>query len=93
MLAMDEFMRDHPYLTFFLGVAAIHGVVTIIRGRESIVVPPELFGVHPAAPPMPQAPYHPAAPRATYPAHLTGAPPPGGDYSFTRRPGYNNKDY
>lgn len=22
-----------------------------------------------------------------------GAPPPGGDYSFTRRPGYNGKDY
>lgn len=25
--------------------------------------------------------------------HHVGAPPPGGDYSFTRRPGYNSKDY
>lgn len=26
--------------------------------------------------------------------HYVGAPtPPGGDYSFTRRPGYNRKDY
>jgi hypothetical protein len=25
--------------------------------------------------------------------HHVGAPPPGGDYSFTRRPGYNGKDY
>jgi len=25
--------------------------------------------------------------------HYVGAPPPGGDYSFTRRPGYQGKDY
>lgn len=31
------------------------------------------------------------APRPLY--HAVGAPPPGGDYSFTRRPGFNGKDY
>jgi hypothetical protein len=25
--------------------------------------------------------------------HLVGAPPPGSDYSFTRAPGYNDKNY
>jgi hypothetical protein len=31
---------------------------------------------------------------AAMPLYHVGAPtPPGGDYSFTRRPGYNGKDY
>lgn len=34
--------------------------------------------------------HHPSQHHAGY---AVGAPPPGGDYSFTRRPGYNGKDY
>jgi len=51
--------------------------------------------------------YFAGSPRALHPAYdasdprhhqhhagyHVGAPPPGGDYSFTRRPGYNGKDY
>jgi len=81
-MAFEKFTEDHPYLTFFLGLAAIHGVVTLVRGHEPLVVMPHhpLGGPRPAHPPFGSA-------------HLTGAPPPGGDYSFTRRPGYDGKDY
>ena len=93
-MAFEQFTSEHPYLTFFLGVAAIHGIVTIVRGHEPpVVIPPDLFAPHPAAHPM--APMHPAYPRATSPygapPHMVGAP--GQDYSFTRRPGYNDKNY
>jgi hypothetical protein len=93
---MNEFMHEHPYLTFFLGLAAVHGLVTIVRGREPPLdlgpllgpQPPHPFSPMHAAPPQP---LHPAVSRSPYPTHLTGAP--GGDYSFTRRPGFNGKDY
>lgn len=86
-MAFEKFTGEHPYLTFFLGLAAIHGVVTLVRGREPL---PDFFGPH-RGPLSPHAP-HPFAPHPLA-SHLTGAPPPGSDYSFTRRPGYNGKDY
>jgi hypothetical protein len=32
---MKEFVNHHPWLTFFMGLAAINGVVTIVRGRDT----------------------------------------------------------
>lgn len=32
MGAAAEFVKDHPFLTFFIATAAIEGVVTIVRG-------------------------------------------------------------
>lgn len=42
--------------------------------------------LHPAYDPPDHRQHH-------YAGYAVGAPPPGGDYSFTRRPGYNGKDY
>lgn len=104
LMAFEQFTSEHPYLTFFLGIAAIHGVVTIIRGREPLVLPTDLYGPpHPPSypphlPPSP-TPLHPAMPRTGYmvggPPSIVGAGPaaPGSDYSFTRRPGFNDKNY
>ncbi len=38
MGAAAEFVKDHPFLTFFIATAAIDGVVTILRGRRCPVV-------------------------------------------------------
>jgi hypothetical protein len=102
-MAFEQFTSEHPYLTFFLGIAAIHGVVTIIRGREPLVLPSEFFAPphHPPHLPPPAAPLHPAMPRTGYMPYLVGAPAivgagpssPSSDYSFTRRPGFNDKNY
>jgi len=40
---------------------------------------------------LPRPLYHAGA--AAQPSHYVGAPPPDRDYSFTRRPGFNGKDY
>jgi hypothetical protein len=40
---------------------------------------------------LPRPLYHAGA--ALLPSHYVGAPPAGGDYSFTRRPGFNSKEY
>lgn len=91
-MAFEQFTSEHPYLTFFLGVAAIHGIVTIVRGHEPpVVIPPDLFGLHST---HPAAALHPAYARGASPyasPHMVGAP--GQDYSFTRRPGFNDKNY
>ena len=96
-MAFEQFTSEHPYLTFFLGVAAIHGIVTVIRGRDPLVLPADIFGrplppppPHPLAPPAPPG-MHPALAHAA--GYAVGAPPPGSDYSFTRRPGFNDKNY
>ena len=34
MGAAAEFVKDHPFLTFFIATAAIQGAVTLIRGRD-----------------------------------------------------------
>lgn len=31
-----KFVHDHPWMSFFLGLVAINGVVTIIRGRDTV---------------------------------------------------------
>lgn len=40
-----SFFSDHPWMTFFLGLAAVNGIVTIVRGHEprSLVPPPHGF--------------------------------------------------
>jgi len=35
---MNDFVKNHPWLTFFLGLAAIDGVAYIIRGPAKITV-------------------------------------------------------
>ena len=69
---------------------------------------PEIKGVPVPATPVVTKGYFAGSPRPLHAAHdildhrrafahhagyAVGAPPPGGDYSFTRRPGYNGKDY
>lgn len=34
------FVSNHPWLTFFLGLAALSAIVTIIRGRPQLTPPP-----------------------------------------------------
>lgn len=61
----------------------------------------ELFPSVPAPrTPVVTSGYFAGAPRPLYhagagllPSHYVGAPPPDRDYSFTRRPGFNGKDY
>jgi hypothetical protein len=35
---MNDFVRNHPWLTFILGLAAIDGVVALVHGRPSFPV-------------------------------------------------------
>lgn len=38
---MNKFVQQHPWMTFFLVSSAIAATVTIIRGRQPIVVSSE----------------------------------------------------
>jgi hypothetical protein len=64
---MKEFMHEHPWMTFFLGLAAINGVATIVSSvggpRRSRIPPP--------------IPHNPVAQRVS-PQHYTGAVNRGG---------------
>ena len=60
---MNEFMHEHPYLTFFLGIAAVHGLVTIVRGREPM---PDLGPLLNPPPPPHASHAHDAAARAEH---------------------------
>jgi hypothetical protein len=72
---MKEFMHEHPWMTFFLGMAAIHGVATIV---STVAGPPRSRIPGPI-------PHRPIAPHAQSPIgsaqqmlHYTGAVNRGG---------------
>src|SRR5208337_1693062 len=53
---MKEFMHEHPWMTFFLGLAAIHGVttvVTIAAGGSKRRIPPPIPHMPSMRPPQP----------------------------------------
>lgn len=35
------FAQAHPFLTFFAAMGAVSGVVTLVRGRPEIKLPPD----------------------------------------------------
>jgi hypothetical protein len=35
---MNDFVRNHPWLTFFIALSAIDGVVALVHGRPSFPV-------------------------------------------------------
>lgn len=70
--------------------------------KTSAYAQEHLLHPHVPTPPTPVVTkgYFAGAPRPLYhagaalpPSHYVGAPPPDRDYSFTRRPGFNGKDY
>lgn len=71
-----------------VGTAGVLWYRTSSKGKKTPVLSPTLVTTPPT--PVVTKGYFAGAPRPLY--HV-GAPPPGGDYSFTRRPGYNGKDY
>ena len=36
---LSDFPHEHPWLTFFLGLAAVNGIVTLVRGYPVISLP------------------------------------------------------
>jgi hypothetical protein len=52
MSTSKSFVANHPWLTFFLGLAVVDGVVTIVRGR-----PQPLHHDLPPRPDLPRGTY------------------------------------
>jgi hypothetical protein len=45
---LADFPHEHPWMTFFLGLAAVNGIVTLVRG-----FPPALVSAPPPSAPFP----------------------------------------
>lgn len=55
---MEKWISDHPWMTFFIALAAIDGVVYIVRGPQPVTInvpPGAMGGPSSAAAPVPMS--------------------------------------